>query len=301
VYVGPLDSEYPKEVQTLQTDERSTTQESGDEVAEQPTTGRRLRLLTYNVQAGITTTSYRHYVTHSWKHVLPHPQRLENLDRIAKLIQQYDVVGLQEVDAGSLRCDFVNLTEYLAHSAGFPYWYDRTNRRLGMIAQHSIGFLTRVPTSDISEHRLPGAIPGRGALLVKVGTGPDALAVVILHLALSRRARLRQLGFLQELVSDYRHVVLMGDFNCRSDSTEMRWFEKRAGVAEPIHGLFTYPSWRPDRNIDHILVSPSLQVDSVKVLNYPLSDHLPIAMEVTLPEGVRPLGSAAAMSGGVGV
>ncbi|MGB5306989.1 MAG: hypothetical protein WBO57_12180, partial [Gammaproteobacteria bacterium] len=33
--------------------------------------GQRLRLLSYNVQAGISTARYRHYITQSWKHVLP--------------------------------------------------------------------------------------------------------------------------------------------------------------------------------------------------------------------------------------
>jgi endonuclease/exonuclease/phosphatase family metal-dependent hydrolase len=59
-----------------------------------------------------------------------------------------------------------------------------------------------------------------------------------------------------------------------------------SGFREPVHGLHTYPSWRPQRNIDHILVSPSIQVLDVEVLNYPFSDHLPIAMTVALPEKV---------------
>jgi endonuclease/exonuclease/phosphatase family metal-dependent hydrolase len=51
--------------------------------------------------------------------------------------------------------------------------------------------------------------------------------------------------------------------------------------------MHTFPSWRPQRNIDHILVTPTLQVDNARVLNYSLSDHLPIEMEITLPEPVR--------------
>jgi endonuclease/exonuclease/phosphatase family metal-dependent hydrolase len=34
-------------------------------------------------------------------------------------------------------------------------------------------------------------------------------------------------------------------------------------------------------------VTPTLQVDNVRVLNYSLSDHLPIEMELTLPESLR--------------
>jgi endonuclease/exonuclease/phosphatase family metal-dependent hydrolase len=53
-----------------------------------------------------------------------------------------------------------------------------------------------------------------------------------------------------------------------------------------VHGLHTFPRWRPARNIDHILVSPTLEVENVGVLNHPISDHLPIAMDVVLPPSV---------------
>ena len=103
--------------------------------------GQRIRLLSYNVQAGISTAKYRHYVTHSWKHVLPHPQRFINLDRVARLVSDYDVIGLQEVDAGSLRSGYVNLTQYISERAGLPFWYDQTNRRIGRIAEHLVKVL----------------------------------------------------------------------------------------------------------------------------------------------------------------
>jgi hypothetical protein len=57
-----------------------------------------------------------------------------------------------------------------------------------------------------------------------------------------------------------------------------------AGLCEPEPGLLTFPSWRPDRQLDHILVSPSIMVERVEVLDHIYSDHLPIAMEVRLPE-----------------
>lgn len=247
----------------------------------------RLRLLSYNIQAGIATRRYHHYLTHSWKHVLPYPERLENLDCIAGLIGEYDVVGLQEVDGGSLRSGFVNQTEYLALKAGFPCWYDQTNRRIGRIAQHSLGLLSRLHPSDAMEVKLPGMIPGRGALTVRFGQDADAMVVMILHLSLGRRARLRQLACVAELIQEYRHVILMGDFNCRSDSAEMESFLARTCLREPVHGLHTFPSWRPARNIDHILVSPTLEVCSAQVLNHTFSDHLPVAMEVALPGVLR--------------
>ena len=248
-----------------------------------PDGARRLRLLSYNIQTGIATSRYRHYLTHSWKHVLPSTQRLENLDRIARLARGFDIVGLQEADAGSLRSGYINQTEYLALQGHFPHWYDQTNRNFGHLGQHSLGLLSRLRPSEIHEERLPGRIPGRGALVAQYGQGPEALAVIIVHLALGRRARLQQLEYLSDRVRAYRHVVLMGDFNCSADSPEMNWLFARTRLCEPAPGLHTFPSWRPARNIDHILVSPTLTVQNVSVLNQPISDHLPIVMDVVLP------------------
>ncbi len=251
--------------------------------APQPT----LRMLSYNIQIGIKTRRYGQYLTHSWKHVLHHPQRFTNLDRIAQLMSAYDLVGVQEADAGSARSGFVNITQYLAAAAGFPYWDDQTNRRIGRFAQHSLGVLSRYKPTGITEHRLPGRIPGRGAMAVRFGDGDESLVVLIVHLALSRRGRLSQLDYIGDLVNDYRHVVLMGDMNCVSDSQEMELLLNKTLMSEPLHGMHTFPSWRPRRNIDHILVTPTVEVAKAEVLNYPLSDHLPISMEVVLPKNVE--------------
>lgn len=265
---------------TVQTDD-----DSGDTA--HAATGRRLRLLSYNIQAGITTSTFHHYFTQSWKHVLPHSQRLDNLDRIARLVRDFDLVGLQEVDGGSLRSGFINQTEYLADRADIPFWYSQTNRKLGKLAQHSNGILSRFRPRDLVEHKLPGVIPGRGMLCARFGHADESLVVMIVHLALGRRARLRQLAYISERINSYPHVVLMGDMNCHSLSQEFDELLKWTDLCEPIHGLHTFPSWRPYRNIDHILVSPSLQVEKVHVLNYPFSDHLPIAMEVRLPDTIH--------------
>jgi len=56
-----------------------------------------LRLLSYNIEAGIYTRQYREYVTKSWRHILPHREHLHNLSRIASVLHGFDFVGLQEV------------------------------------------------------------------------------------------------------------------------------------------------------------------------------------------------------------
>ncbi|MCK5091036.1 MAG: endonuclease/exonuclease/phosphatase family protein [Gammaproteobacteria bacterium] len=251
------------------------------------TDGQRLRLLSYNIQVGSTVNAYRQYITKSWEHILPSSGRMENLSHIARMVSDYDLVGLQEVDAGSLRSGFINQTEYLADKARFPFWHHQTNRKIGRIAQHSNGFMSKFKPAEIYTHKLPGTIRGRGVLCARFGGKEESLIVIILHLALGKRSRMQQMSYISELAQEHEHVIIMGDMNCRSDSPEIMTLQKKANLCEPVHDLHTFPSWAPERNIDHILVSPSLKVESIHVLNHTFSDHLPIAMDVILPDTVR--------------
>lgn len=246
-----------------------------------------LRLLTYNIQAGVCSTRPHHYLTRSWKHVLPHTSSFDNLDRIARLITHYDIVAVQEADAGSLRSYFTNQVEYLARRGHFPFWCHQTNRDLGKFAQHSNGLLSKIRPSLIAQHKLPGLIPGRGAMVVRFGQTTTPLILILVHLALGRRTRERQLDFLAEIIHEYEHVVVMGDFNCAPRSPEMDRLLSTSHLCEPAQVLHTFPSWRPYRNIDHILTSPSLRVSNLQVLNHAISDHLPIAVEIEVPDSVE--------------
>ena len=245
-----------------------------------------LRLLSYNIQTGLETKRRHEYFTKGWHHVVPHPQRQRNLERIAAVLSQYDIVGLQEVDAGSLRSGYVDQTEYLAHRAGFPHWRKQINRNIGHIAQHSNGLLSRFRPSRVEDHRLPG-LPGRGAMVCEFGAGAERLGIIIVHLALGSRARSRQLAFLGELLDSYRYAILMGDLNCTCHAVEMRRLMNRTGLQEPSCEQPTFPSWRPLRRFDHILVTDSLRLTESRVLDYALSDHLPIAVEIELPNSVQ--------------
>lgn len=245
------------------------------------TQGDCLRLLSFNIQVGNSTARYRHYLTRSWQHVLPHPERQLNLQRIARMLADFDLVALQEVDGGSLRSGYINQVEHLAQLADFPYWYQQLNRNMGHLAQHSNGLLSRVRPSLLEDHPLPGP-PGRGAIVLRLGQGQDALLVVMMHLALGARTRTRQLAYIRELLQDYRHCILMGDMNTQAEDllqrSPLRDLDLRAPQLQA-----TFPSWKPLRCLDHILLSSSLQLQRYAVLGEPISDHLPVAVDIRLP------------------
>ncbi|RMQ49091.1 Endonuclease/exonuclease/phosphatase [Pseudomonas cichorii] len=241
----------------------------------------RLRLLSFNIQVGISTERYRHYLTRGWQHLLPHVGRAGNLKKIGDLLNDFDLVALQEADGGSLRSGFVNQVEHLAHLGSFPYWYQQLNRNLGRLGQHSNGVLSRLRPGKIEDHPLPGPA-GRGAILVRFGEGEDALVVVMMHLALGARTRVRQLAYIRELIGGYRHQVLMGDMNTHAiDLLEHSPLRDLGLLAPQVEA--TFPSWRPQRCLDHILLSPTLTLERVQVLAQPISDHLPVAVEIRLP------------------
>ncbi len=197
------------------------------------------------------------------------------------MLSDFDLVALQEADGGSHRSGYINQVKYLAQQGEFPYWYQQLNRNLGRLAQHSNGVLSRLRPTAIEDHPLPGPA-GRGAILVRFGTGPDALAVVVMHLALGTKVRNLQLAYIRELVSGYQHQVLMGDMNTNATDLLQTSPLRDLGLLAPQMQA-TFPSWRPQRCLDHILLSPSLTLERVQVLDQPISDHLPVAVEIRLP------------------
>lgn len=249
-----------------------------------PDRPRRLRLASFNIQTGISTSSYRDYITGGWRHVWPSRKRLPNLLRIAQLLKPFDIVGLQEVDGGGARSQHIVQTQYLAEQAGFAHWHHQINRRVGNISLHCNGLLSRLRPDSVHDYKLPG-LPGRGALLARFGqAGEEALYLCVLHLALVKRSRMRQLAFVGELLHDLPYAVVMGDFNCGPNSPEVNLLTTRTRLCDPACEISTFPSWRPQQMLDHILVTPALHVENLRVLDFACSDHLPVAMDIGLPE-----------------
>ena len=247
----------------------------------------KLRLLSFNIQAGTSTARYHHYVTHSWRQILPHSKRTSNLDAIAQMVSPYDMVALQEADSGSLRSGFINQSRYLATQAAMPFWCHQSNRKVGTVAYAGNGFLSRYEPDVVEEFRLPGAIPGRGSLVIQFGKNPSALAVAVVHLALGKRARKQQLGFLSEQLERHANLIVMGDLNAQIDGRDVQDFCTRLGLSAPTADLPTYPSWQPQRAIDHILISDQLRGSAARVVEVNYSDHCPIELELELPQPLR--------------
>ncbi len=248
----------------------------------QPET-RQLRLLSANIQAGSSTRRYSDYVTRSWSHALPTGNKRGSLDAIAAMACKHDIVGLQEADPGSLRSGFTNQTHYLAEQGGFGYWSHQPNRSVGGVASSANGLLSKLEPVEVSDHALPGRISGRGVLLARFGGGDEGLVIAVAHLSLGATSRRAQLGFIAELLVDHPHAVLMGDFNCVPDRPEMELLYERTHLRPPAFCVPTFPSWRPERAIDHILLSEDLVGVDARAIAAAFSDHLALAISIDVP------------------
>ena len=118
----------------------------------------------------------------------------------------------------------------------------------------------------------------------RFGDGRDALTVAIAHLSLGSQSRRNQLDFIAELLSDLPHAVLMGDFNCDPDRPEMQALYRRTSLQPPPQCVPTFPSWRPQRAIDHMLVTSALAIATMQALPAARSDHLALSVELDVPD-----------------
>ena len=245
---------------------------------------RRLRLLSANIQAGSSTRGYHDYVARSWSHVLPAGNKRGALDAIAELAGRHDIVGLQEADPGSLRSGFTNQTHYLAERAGFAYWSHQPNRSVAGVASSANGLLSRLEPHLVEDHPLPGRVKGRGVLTASFGDDRHALTVAVAHLSLGSQSRRSQIDFIADILAGLPHAVLMGDFNCDPEQPEMQQLYRKTQLQPPDRCVPTFPSWRPQRAIDHMLVTPALSLATMQALPAAQSDHLALSVELDVPE-----------------
>lgn len=244
----------------------------------------RLRILSYNIQVGIGSIRRRHLITHGWRYVFPHAQTLANLENIAAILRNFDIVGLQEADAGSFRTRHINQARYLAMRAHFPYWHCQITREMGNIARMSCSLLARIPWFSLRQHRLPASRHGRVALEACFSWEGIELAVFITHLSLRKQSRLQQMRFLASRIRKHSHAVLLGDLNCQPSSEEFRFLIRHTGLQIAKQVPMTFPSWRPVRCFDHILCSRSLRIERLHAIDLRCSDHLPVAAEIRLKD-----------------
>jgi len=241
--------------------------------------GDTLRVMTYNIRACRGLDNAR------------------SPERTAQVIEEQnpDIVALQEVDLERSRSGMVNQASLLASLTGL-HWIAAPSFNDGT-GDYGNALLSRMP-AELLEHRaLPNAEghEPRSVMRVRIVAGATPIHLINTHLGFRRRDRALQM---EELLSerwladdqDDTPKILCGDLNCSPRDPWFRRLSERmtdAPAAAHRRPSTTWPTRRPFRRIDHLLVSGGIEVIETAVVRTEpsrlASDHYPLVADLRVP------------------
>ena len=206
---------------------------------------RELRVVTYNIHHGEGTDG-----------------KLD-LERIAAVInaEKPDLVGLNEVDQGTNRTKQIDMPAELARLTGMTAVFEKNIDHDG--GKYGNAILSRLPIRRHENHKLPSHYKGeqRGVLEIEVGA-ENAPPLIFLCTHLDYRPedheRKASIDVIEKIVARHPDVptILVGDLNASPDSEVMQTFVKH-WTRSNLEPLSTFPSRKPEKQIDYILVRPA--------------------------------------------
>lgn len=198
-----------------------------------------------------------------------------------------DVLALQEVDVGTRRVDGVDLAAIVAEACGAAHVFGESQAVHG--GAYGNALVVRGEIGRWAVHRLP-KVPffrfgqeQRTVLDAEVIVDGRALSVASTHLAVRRRINGPQLrALLRILRGRPGPLVAMGDLNRRTPAVAP--LVAAAGLHLVPHGP-TYPAAEPRTDIDHVITSSDVQVQTIEVRATSMSDHAALIVDLELPSG----------------
>lgn len=237
-----------------------------------------MRLVLYNIRYGVGSGISTHLPVPGAGYVLGNQG---NLDKLIAFLQSTapDIVGLIEVDTGSIRSRNINQAELIAEALGHKTSYETKygssslNQLLPIIRKQGNAFLA-APT--IHQQRFHYFDTGIKRLIIEMEL--NDVAIFLVHLSLKYRHRHLQLRHLYDLIeSTEKPVMVIGDFNTFWGQDEIYLFQRAAGLRSAnAQAIPSYPSRAPRKELDFILYQEGIQIDDFAVPDIQLSDHLPL-------------------------
>ncbi len=197
--------------------------------------------------------------------------------RIAEVISETgaQLVALQELDRNMPRSERVDQPAELARSLGMEVAFFPTLTRDG--GEYGIAIAARPPLAPARYVSLPQVAreEPRGAVIASW----SGLQVVCTHLATTGRVLKVQTPALAAVAAALpRPTVVMGDLN----QTRRHLAPLLEAGFRGAFGHGTLPRGFPKRQIDHILVSPGIELLRSWTIRTPASDHLPLVAELEI-------------------
>jgi endonuclease/exonuclease/phosphatase family metal-dependent hydrolase len=265
-----------------------------------------VRLLVYNIRYA-TGTGPAFHLPMPGAGYLRSSRRV--LERITEFIRSEhpDVVGLIEVDTGSVRTGMLNQAAYVANAIGHytahqcKYGTGSINQLVPIVRKQANALLA-APT--VTGERFHYFDTGIKRLIIELEL--DDVCIFLVHLSLKFRHRQYQLRTLHDLVvRSSKPVIVAGDFNTFWGTHEIYLFMRAAGLRSAnVAGLSSFPSRRPRVELDFVLVSAGIEVTSFRIPEITFSDHRPLVCDFKVQldqysiahEGAQRSGGAALVS-----
>jgi len=193
-----------------------------------------------------------------------------------------DIVGLIEVDTGSIRSRKINQAEKIAADLGMNTSYETKygtksfNKILPIVRKQGNAFMAAPRVHGEKFHYFDTGIK---RLIIELEM--QEFAVFLVHLSLKYRHRHLQLRHLYDLIEKTeKPVIVAGDFNTFWGENEIYLFKRAAGLKSANTDCIpTYPSRAPRKELDFILFQDGIEVNNFEVLQVRFSDHLPLVCD----------------------
>lgn len=193
-----------------------------------------------------------------------------------------DVVGLVEVDLGSVRHSYKNQVEVLAKELNHYNIHDvkyNSNSKFNKFPILRKQGNAIIYNDELREVKFHHFNEGTKTLIIELEL--EKVAFFLVHLALGRKTRFKQINHLYKIIKNQKkEVIIGGDFNLMWGEEEIELFLAASGLVNPNkEGLATFPSWKPKKHLDFILHSKNIKVNDFRVEKIELSDHLPLILD----------------------
>jgi endonuclease/exonuclease/phosphatase family metal-dependent hydrolase len=218
-----------------------------------------LKVLTYNIQQGYDAAGMKNYA-----------------GQLA-LIQQLkpDVIGLQESDTSRIANGNSDVVRYFADHLGmYSYYGPKTVQ-----GTFGVALLSRYPIKNPRTFYMVSEGEQTATIVAEITAGGKTYHVMSTHLG--NDGPLPQLLDVLSQVDRQSNTVLMGDFNFNPTTEQYRQITAllddawgRAGSPPPIGA-----EWNADQRIDHLFISPNVDVVDAQYVRTPLSDHPALVVE----------------------
>lgn len=237
-----------------------------------------MRLLVYNIRYATGTGLGFHLPLPGAGYLRSSRRVLEQITRFIRS-EQPDIVGLIEVDTGSVRTGMLNQAGYVADALGHytahqcKYGAGSINQFLPIVRKQGNALLA---APSVTGERFHYFDTGIKRLIIELEL--EQVCIFLVHLSLKFRHRQYQLRFLHDLIKgSAKPVIVAGDFNVFWGTHEIYLFMQASGLRSAnTQGLPSYPARAPRVELDFVLVSEGIEVRDFSVPDVRYSDHRPV-------------------------